>query len=173
MYILAAVELPEWFNYPGLELWKFLNLAIFVAVGIYILRRPISEALASRRDAIKQEMVQAQQRREQALAKVSEADALLGHVDADVASVREHARDEAEAERRRLVEATARELEKLKQQAQREVETADKIARKQLREFFASRSIEVARQTIKVQMKPEDDALLISQSIDELRRTRV
>ena len=44
MYIFAAVELPWWFNYPGLELWKFLNLAIFVAVMIYILRRPISEA---------------------------------------------------------------------------------------------------------------------------------
>ncbi len=173
MYILAAVELPEWFNYPGLELWKFLNLAIFLAVGIYILRRPISEALASRREAIKQELVQAQQQREQALAKVTEAEALLGHVDADIASIREHARDEAEAERQRLAEATTREIEKIKQQGQREIETADKIARKQLREFFASRSIEVARQTIKAQMKPEDEAVLISQSIDELRRTRV
>jgi F-type H+-transporting ATPase subunit b len=173
MYILAAVEFPEWFNYPGLEAWKFLNLAIFAAVGIYILRRPISEALASRREAIKQEMVQAQQRREQALSKVTEAEALLGHVDADMASVREHARDEAEAERRRLAEATTRDIEKLKQQAQREIETADKIARKQLREFFARRSIEVARQSIKAQMKPEDDTVLIGQSIDELRRTRV
>ena len=36
MLLLASVELPEWFNYPGLELWKFLNLAIFVAAMIYI-----------------------------------------------------------------------------------------------------------------------------------------
>lgn len=173
MYILAAVELPEWFNYPGLEVWKFLNLAIFLAVMIYLLRRPISEALASRREAIKQELVQAKQQREEAMNKVIQASNKLDQVEADIASIREHARDEAVAERERLAEATKRDIEKLKQQAQREVETADKIARKQLREYFASRSIEVARQSIKAQMKPEDDAVLISQSIDELRRTRV
>jgi F-type H+-transporting ATPase subunit b len=173
MYILAAVELPEWFNYPGLELWKFINLAIFTAAMIYVLRRPISEALGARREAIKQELVHAQQQREQALEKVTEVDAKLEQVDADIASVREHALAEAEAERGRLADAAKREIEKLRQQAQREIETADKIARKQLRQFFAKRSVEVARQAIKVQMKPEDEAVLISQSISELRRTRV
>jgi F-type H+-transporting ATPase subunit b len=173
MYILAAVELPEWFNYPGLELWKFINLAIFTAAMIYLLRRPISDALGARRDAIKQELVQAQELRAQAMDKVVEASAKLDHLDADIASIREHAREEAEAERARLAIAAEREVEKLKQQAQREIETADKIARKQLRQFFAQRSVEVAREAIKVQMKPEDDAVLISQSISELRRTRV
>lgn len=173
MYILAAVEFPQWLNYPGLEAWKFFNLAVFTAVMIYILRRKISDALGTRREAIKQELVQAQQQREQAMAKVTEAEALLGHVDSDIASVRESALAEAEAERARLALAAEREIEKLKQQAQREIETAGKIARKQLRQFFAKRSVEVARQSIKVQMKPEDDAVLISQSISELRRTRV
>jgi F-type H+-transporting ATPase subunit b len=173
MYILAAVELPEWFNYPGLEAWKFLNLAIFVAVMTYILRRKISEALGARREAIKQELIDAEQRRERALAQVSEADTLLNRLDTDIQSVRENAQQEAQSERERLALATKRELEKLDQQARREMDTADKIARKQLRQFFAKRSIEVARQTVSTQMKPEDDALLISESISELRRTRV
>jgi F0F1-type ATP synthase membrane subunit b/b' len=173
MFILAAVELPEWFNYPGLEAWKFLNLAIFIAVMAYILRRKISEALATRRDAIKQELVDAQQRRERALAQVAEADTLLSRLDADIKSVHEHAKQEAQAERGRLANATKRELEKLDLQARREMETAGKIARKQLRQFFAKRSIEVARQTVTTQMKPENDVLLIRESIGELRRTRV
>jgi len=173
MFILAAIELPSWFNYPGLEVWKFLNLAIFVGLMIYFLRRKISEALGTRRDAIKQELVQAQEQRDRALAQVTEADTLLSRVDTDIQSLRENAREEAESERKRLAAATTRELEKLQQQAQREMETADKIARKQLREFFAQRSIEVASETIKVQMKPDDEAALISQSIGELRRTRV
>ena len=173
LFILAASELPTWFNYPGLEAWKFLNLAIFIGVMIYLLRRKISEALGTRRDAIKQELVQAHEQREKAVARVTEADTLLTRLDADVQSVHEHARQEAESERARLASATQRELEKLQHQAQREMETADKIARKQLQEFFAQRSIEVARETIKVQMKPEDEAVLISQSIGELRRTRV
>lgn len=172
MYILAA-ELPSWFNYPGLEAWKFLNLAIFIAAMTYLLRRRISEALASRRDAIKQELVDAHQRRERALAQVAEADTLLNRLDTDIQSVHEHARQEAQSERERLAAATKRELEKLEQQARREMETADKIARKQLRQFFANKSVEVARTTVRSQMKPEDDVFLISESIGELRRTRV
>ena len=43
-------------NYPGLELWKFVNLALFIIVGIYLHRRfgrPISEALRARGEGIK------------------------------------------------------------------------------------------------------------------------
>ncbi len=173
MYILAFVEFPEWFNYPGLEAWKFLNLAIFVGVMIYILRRPISDALAGRRDAIKQELVDAETKRARAMEKATEAQVKLEQLDVDIQSVREHAQKEAESERERLAAATTRELEKLKQQAQREMDTADKVARKQLRQFFALKSIDVARQSIQTQMRPEDEALLINESIGELRRTRV
>ena len=172
-FILASFELPAWMNYPGLEAWKFFNLFVFIGVMIYILRRKISEALAARRDAIKQELVDAQQRRERALARVAEAETLLNRLDADIQSVHEHSQQEAKSERERLAASTKRELEKLENQAQREVETADKIARKQLRQFFAKRSIEVARNTVSSQMKLEDDVLLIRESIGELRRTRV
>jgi len=173
MYIFAAAELSEWFNYPGLEAWKFLNLAIFIAAMIYILRRPISDALAGRRDAIKQELVDAEMKRAQAMEKATEAQSQLEHLDADIQSVREQTTREAQSERERLASATTHELEKLKQQARREMETADKVARKQLREFFATKSIDVARQSIRAQMRPEDEALLINENIGELRRTRV
>lgn len=173
MYILAAVELPAWFNYPGLEAWKFIDLAIFVGVMIYFLRRPISDALASRSDAIQQELVDAEAKRARAMEQMLEAQAQLEHLEPDIQSVREHTQKEAESERQRMAASTARDLEKLEQQAQREMDTADKIARKQLREFFAAKSIDVARQAIRSQMKPEDEALLIKESIGELRRTRV
>ena len=161
----------EWFNYPGLELWKFLNLAIFTAAGIYVLRRPISQALLARRESIQQEIVAAQTERDRALAQVAEADALLSKLDNDVRAVHEQARNEAEAERQRLATSTAREIEKLKQQASREIETADKVARKELRQFLAKRSVELARESVRSQMRPEDDTHLIKESIGELRRT--
>jgi F-type H+-transporting ATPase subunit b len=173
MYILASFDLPAWANYPGLELWKFFNLFFFIGLMVYLLRRKISEALATRRDAIKQELVDAQQRKERALAQVAEADRRLQRLDADIQSVRENAQQEAASERQRLAAATKHELEKLEQQARREMEMADKIARKQLREFFALRSIAVARETVSTQIRPEDDVLLIKESIGELRRTRV
>ena len=167
------LQAAEWYNYPGLELWKFANLAIFTGLGIYILRKPISQALASRREAIQQELVKAQNERDQALARVAEADSLLTRLDDDVRKVQEQAREEATSERQRITASTEREIEKLKQQAQREMETADKLARKELREFLAEKSVQMARESIRVQMRPEDDTALIRESIGELRRTTV
>lgn len=163
----------EWFNYPGLELWKFLNLAIFTAAAVYVLRKPINQALLARREAIQQELIDAQQQREQALARVAEADNRLSRVEEDVRTIQEQAREEAKSERQRISASTQREMEKLKQQAQREMETADKLARKELRQFLADMSVQMARQSIRTQMRPEDDAALIRESIGELRRTTV
>ena len=171
MLLLAAGE--SWFNYPGLEAWKFLNLAIFTIAAIFVLRKKINEALLSRRDAIRQELLSAKTAREQALARVAEADDLLTRLDEHVGALHKQASQEAKAERQRLMEATAHEKEKLKQQAQREMETANKLARKQLRQFLAKRSVELARESVRNQMRPEDDTRLIKESIGDLRRTTV
>lgn len=173
MIILALAEGASWFNYPGLELWKFINLAIFLGLGIYILRRPISQALSTRRDAIRQELVQAREQKERALAKMAEADSLLGRLDTDVRTVQEQSRKEADSERQRVAASASREIEKLQQQAEREMDNAAKIARKSLRQFLAQRSIEFARQRVRGQISPEADKRLIEESIGELRRARV
>lgn len=163
----------EWFNYPGLEIWKFLNLAIFLSAGIYVLRKPISSALSARGQAIKQELVEAQTEREQALARVSEAEDLLSRVDEHVSAIHKQAQQEAKTEKDRLAAAAVNEIEKLKQQAQRETDAADKLARKELRQFLAQRSVELARESVRGQIRPEDDTLLIKDNIGDLRRTTV
>lgn len=177
MLLLAAADWKEWLNawanYPGLELWKFLNLAIFAAVGILLLRGRIDKALHVRREAIKKEMLVAQEEREQALARVAEADGMLSRLPEDVQVINEQARKEAKAERKRILAATEQETAKLRQQADREMETADKLARKELRQFLATRSVEVARKSIQSHLRPEDDAALIKETIGDLRRTTV
>jgi F0F1-type ATP synthase membrane subunit b/b' len=165
--------LETYFNYPGLEAWKFLNLTIFTLAAIYVLRRPINAALLARRGAIQQELLDAQKAREQAQAQVAEANSRLSHLDDDVRTIHEQAQQEAESERQRVAAATTAEMEKLKQQAQREIDRAGKLARKELRQFLATRSIELARESVRTRMSPEDDTLLIKESIGELRRTTV
>lgn len=163
----------EWFNYPGLEIWKFLNLAIFLAAAIYVLRSKINEALLSRREVIRQELITAQNEREQALARLTETEDLLSRMDEHRGAIHKQAQQEAESEKQRLAEATAREVAKLKQQGEREVEAANKLARKELRQFLAQRSVELARESVRRQMRPEDDTLLIKENLGDLRRTSV
>ncbi len=170
---MLLVFAPEWLDYPGLELWKFGNLAIFTTLAILALRRPVGAALVARREAIRRELIKAETERKEASAKLEEAEALEARLESDVKAVQEQAKSEAEAERHRLAIATQQEMEKLRTQAQREIEIADKVARKTLRQFLAHRSVELARETIVGQISADDDSRLIGKNVGELRGTRV
>lgn len=159
-----------WLNYPGLEGWKFINLAIFIAAGMMILRRPLSDALLARQERIKLQLAEAEKERDQAQARLTEAEALVARIDSDKAAIREQAKKEAQMERQRLAEATDKEIEKLRHQAEREIETAGKIARRELQRFLAHRSVELAREAVRTQIRPEDNARLIQEEIVQLRR---
>lgn len=159
-----------WLNYPGLEGWKFINLAIFIAAGILILRRPLSDALLARQERIKLQLAEAEKERDEAQARLTETEALVARIESDKAAIREQAKKEAQLERQRLAAATDKEIEKLRQQADRQIETAGKIARKELQRFLAHRSVELAREAVRAHIKPEDDARLIHEEIVQLRR---
>ena len=160
--------MPWWLNYPGFEAWKFVNLGIFVLALIYFLRRPIGEALRARREGIRRDLMRAQEERNAALAKLEEVEARLAGLDAEVAIVREQASREAEAERERIKRTTEDDARKLREQAQREIESAGKAARQELRRYAAEQSVQLAEQMIRRDMRPEDDARLVSLEIEEL-----
>jgi F-type H+-transporting ATPase subunit b len=164
----------NYLNYPGLEVWKFVNLAVFIIGAIYLHRRfgrPIGKALRVRGEGIKLELQKAREEKEQALAKLAEVEAKLQRMDAEASSIREQAKLEAEAERERIKVATESEMTKLKQQAQREIESAAKAAVKELREFAAQQSVALAEASIRRDLRTEDDKRIIGLSVEQLGRS--
>ncbi len=107
-----------------------------------------------------------------ALAKLSEVETRLANLDTEVAAVREKARAEAEAEKARLSLATEKDIAKIKEQATREIESASKAARHELRRFAAEESVRLAEDILKQEIKPEDDARLASLNVEELGRVQ-
>ena len=164
--------LPWWLNYPGFEAWKFVNLFIFVGALVYILRRPLGEALRARREGIRRDLMRAQEERNAALAKLEEVEARLARLDAEVAAVREQAEREAVEERERIKRSTEDDMRKLGDQAQREIESAGKAARQELREYAAEQSVRLAEEMIRREMRPEDDARLVNLHVEELGGVR-
>ena len=167
---LFAFEEPRWWDYPGFELWKFINLAFFVLVIVYILTKKanIGEAFRTRREAIKRELARAQQERDDAVAKLKEVEERLARLDSEVVAIKENSKIEAAEERERIARSTETEIAKLSEQAQREIENAGKIAKKELRRYTAEQSVQLAETLIRREMQPEDEARLITRNIEEL-----
>ncbi|HEV2905073.1 MAG TPA: hypothetical protein VGW32_08505 [Pyrinomonadaceae bacterium] len=169
-FIAFSLAEEHWWNYPGFELWKFVNLAIFVSALVFILVRKVKlgEAFRTRRENIKRDLARAREERDAALAKLKEVEDRLANLDTEVAATREQLAEEAGEERERIAKSTEVEIAKLGEQAKREIENAGKIAKKELRQFAADQSVLMAEQMIRSEMKPEDDARLITRNIEEL-----
>lgn len=180
VYIIAFFGIStdgqySWWNYPGLELWKFVNLFLFIAAALYLHRRfgrPVREALRARSEGIKRELAKAREERDQALAKLAEVEARFERLDAEVSKVREKASAEAEAEKARIRSLTDLEISRMQEQAKREIESAGKAARLELRRFAAQESVRLAEEILEREIRPEDDVRLTSRSVDELGRSQ-
>jgi F-type H+-transporting ATPase subunit b len=173
--VAFALILPEWLDYPGFEVWRFVNLFLFIAGALYLHHRfgkPISEALRSRRANIKLELESARQRRDSAAAELKEVEARLALVDNEVAKIRSEAEAEAETERHRIKASTEMELARLKAQADRDIANVVKNAQMELRYFVASQGVKAAETLIRRDLNVERDARLIDVSADQFGGVR-
>ena len=158
----------KYFNYPGFELWKFINLGIFIAVLVYLLKKPLSDTFKAKREAIRAELIKAEQEKQAALSQLTAAEAKLAALDAEKAAIKKKAGDEAEAEKLRILEQTDAEIKKLREQTSGEVSRLSKQTRAQLRKFSAEESIRLAEEKLRAQIDPQKDAQLVKAGISSI-----
>jgi F-type H+-transporting ATPase subunit b len=165
-----AFQEARWWDYPGFELWKFINLAIFVIALVIVMRKffRVPEMFKDRKESIKSELARAQHERDAAVAKLKEVEERLARLDAEVADIQERSKREVAEERERIARSTESEIAKLSDQARREIESAGKTAKHELRRYTAEQSVQLAEEMIRREMEPEDDARLIDRRIEEL-----
>lgn len=174
LYLIFAFENPRWWDYPGFELWKFVNLAIFVTVLVIALRKffGVPEMFRNRKESIRAELEKARTERDAALAKLKEVEERLASLDSQVAALKERLLTEAREERERIARSTQDEIAKLTAQAQREIENAGTVAKTDLRRFTAEQSVRLAEEMIKRDIRPDDDARLFKRGIEEMGAAR-
>jgi F-type H+-transporting ATPase subunit b len=158
----------KYLNYPGLEAWKFVNLAIFVAVLAYLLRKPLGEAFKARREAIRAELIRAEEERKAALAKLTSAEARLAALDNERQLVLNKAKTEADAEKARILEQTEIEIAKLREQTAGEVDRLAQQTRVELRRFSAEESVRRAEEKLRSQIDANADANLVKSGIQAI-----
>ncbi len=161
-------KLEPYLNYPGFEAWKFINLAIFIAIMVYLLRKPLSEAFKARREAIRAELIRAEENRQAALAQLTATEAKLAALDSEANQVLEKARLEAEAEKTRILTQTEEDINRLQKQSESEIGRLSQQTRAELRRFSAEESIRLAEEKIRQQINAQKDAQLVRENIQSI-----
>lgn len=158
----------EYFNYPGFEAWKFINLAIFVALLVYLLKKPLSQTFKAKREVIRAELIKAEEERQRALQKLTETEAKLARLDTEISNIREKAAQEVAAEKSRIAEQAEAEVNKLRTQAESEIKRTVQQAKTDLRRFSAEESIRLAEELIKNKINADADARIVKTNIQAI-----
>lgn len=158
----------RYFNVPGFEAWKFLNLAIFVALMIYVAKKPLSDAFKAKREQIRAELIKAEAEKQAALAKLTSAEAKLAQLETEKENVINKAKEEAAYEAKRLAEQTQIEVDRLRLQSEAELARLSAQSRNELRRFSAQESIRLAEEKLRSEIDGVNDARLVKASIAEI-----
>ena len=158
----------EYLNIPGFEAWKFLNLAIFIAFLIYILRKPLSDAFKAKRDAIRAELIKAEEEKQAALKRLGEVEARLASIESDVQAILKRANEEAAEDKGRLGEQTEFEIKRLREQVNAEIARITLQSKAELRKFSAEESIRLAEEKLRSQIDLAKDSMLVKANINAI-----
>jgi F-type H+-transporting ATPase subunit b len=165
---------PEHGSAPheGEPFWKtgarIFNFLILAGVLIYFLRSPFRAYLEARSTQIRSELVSAARMRQEAADRIagiecrmqalpSELEALHEKGKADIAAERARIREVAEAERRRLLEQTRREIDMRLRVAERELTT-----------HAVDRLVTIAADRIRRAINEQDQARLIERYLSQV-----
>lgn len=158
----------EYLNIPGFEAWKFLNLAIFIGIMVYVLKKPLGEAFKARRDAIRADLIKAEADKKAALAEMTVIEGKLAQLENEKEAILKRAKDEAEAEKKRLAEHTKLEVERLRQQTESELARLTGQTRKELRRLSAEATVAAAEKKLRAAIDGSVDIKLVKGSLSEI-----
>ncbi len=155
-------------NRPGFEVWRFFNLLVFVLIIGYLLKKPLSDAFKQKREAIRADLIRAEEEKQAAIARLTEAEARLARLDSEKTRAITDAKSEAAAERQRIDSEAENEISRLKGQAANEIKRKTQQANLRLRRHSAEESIRLAEEKIRNAMNAQKDAELVKSNIQSI-----
>jgi F-type H+-transporting ATPase subunit b len=167
---LAAEQAEAIGFWKNPNIWRVLNLLVFVIILVYILRNKvrIGQVFNNRAASIVKELEQAKRDKEESRQRLAELEARLSRLDQEVADIRSEAERESAREAERIRQTAAADAEKIKQTAQREIDGAMKAAKGELRAFVADQSVALAEGMIRREIRTDDNARMVNKFIDDL-----
>lgn len=158
----------EYFNIPGFELWKFINLAIFIALLTYVVRKPLSGAFKAKREQIRAELIKAEAEKQAAAQLLNDAESKLARLEEEKSLILANAKEEAAAEKKRLSESTKAEVDRLRLQREGDLGRIEKQTYAALRRFSVEESIRLAEEKLRAKIDDDQDSRLVKASIQEI-----
>lgn len=149
-------------------LWRILNFGLMAALLFFLLRKPIKNGLAGRREGIEKALAEAKQVKEAAEAKFAEYDQKLALATEEIAEIGNAIRREGELEQQKIIKSAKEMAIKIEQDAEKAAALEVAKARTELQREAVQLAVELAEELLKKNFTKEDDARLIDEYIKKV-----
>ncbi|MEO8097812.1 MAG: ATP synthase F0 subunit B [Acidobacteriota bacterium] len=151
---------------------KWANFAI-LAIGLgYMLIKLLPKNFAERTAFIQKEITEAQAVKRDAEQRAAAVDARLKALGSDIEQFRIEAGKEMAHEGERIQKETAALIEKVEQHSAVEIESAGKLARRELRQYSAELALKLAEERVRAKLDASSEAALVDGFVADLGRQR-
>jgi len=152
-------------------LWRTMNFVLLAGVLIYLLRKPVVQALESKRRQIKDQLTDLERQRREAEERISEYNEKLARLDREVEKIIAEYGRQGEALKAKIIEEAKVAAQKLQEQARKEIEREFQEAKQRLRAEIAEGAVHMAEELIKKHITDEDQERLIEQYLTKVVTT--
>jgi F-type H+-transporting ATPase subunit b len=147
---------------------KVINFIVLFGGLTFVLYKPVRKFLGERREAIKDSIHKARDMKKQAETELSEVSQRLVTIKVEVEKIRSDAEKEGLEEKKQIISAARKEVERLKNLTSEEISFLTNTAVKELTEYTAGVAVSQAAERIKERLTPKIHAGLIDRSIERL-----
>ncbi len=145
--------------------WRIINFIIFVGILYWAAGKRIGQMLISRREKIRDDFIDLDQRRTEADKKLQEVEAQIKDLEAERERVLVDFQSQGEALKQTIIAQAQEKAAQIKAQAEAAATQEYKLATERLREELADMVVETAEKMIQSQLTKEGHEKLIQQSL--------
>jgi F-type H+-transporting ATPase subunit b len=155
---------------PMLPTWKWANFAL-LAIGMgYMLMRALPASWAERTATIQKDIREAQAVKADAEKRAAQVEARVASLGADIEKFRTEAASDMAHEGERIRQETTAQIKRIEAQSALEIETAGKIARRELKQFSAELALKMAEDRVRAKLDGGAESNLVDGFVAELAR---
>lgn len=142
---------------------RIMNFALLAGAIFFLARKPVAQALESRRQGIKDHLDDLERQKQEAEKQLAEYKEKLGRLDAEVQKIVAEYVQMGEAAKAKIIEAAKASAEKLQEQAKKNIEHEFEKAKQQLKAEMAEQAVAMAEELIRKHIKDEDQERIVDE----------
>jgi F-type H+-transporting ATPase subunit b len=140
---------------------QLVNFALLIGILYFAARKPVSQALLARHQQLKSELAAAAEVRAAAQARLEKQEKRLAALEHEIADIKTGIKQEAEAEKVRLIAAAEERARRIRDEAKFMIDQQVKEAEVELRREAARAAVEAAERMVRANFGAADQQRLI------------